>query len=340
LPLASSLAPLACAGVALAIVVWGFLQLDLPVARFLRSIQSEWLDRASHLGNSLGSGWVLAGLSITLFVAGWLLKRATLRQAGLDGLIAHAAAAVVVQTLKHLIGRPRPRMTHGGGFQFGPSWDSGLDSFPSGHAAASLAVAAVLARHFPRAAWLFYGAAGVVAVSRVVRGSHFPTDAVAGLCLGMVVGAIVANPIRVWRISVSRALINLIPYLVGGLALLWIAVHPPPDERVNLIMMGAGMIVMGIGMAGRLYRRAQLDRANATIAIGVALATGSFLITVLAALTILARWLGSRPWDASPDPARSATWNNRSIFGEAALAVGLLFTVLMLQGLKGVLPIL
>jgi membrane-associated phospholipid phosphatase len=339
-PSASLLTGVVLSCLTLVLVFWGLLQIDLPLARFLRSLHSDSLDRAGELGTRLGSGWVLAGISGALLAAGWLLKRPTFRQAGLDGLIAHGAVALIVQALKHLIGRPRPRMTHSGGFQFGPSWDSGLDSFPSGHAAASFAVAAVLARHFPRAAWLFYGAAGAVVVSRVARGSHFPTDVVVGLCLGLVVGSIMANSIRAWQTSVSRALINLTPYLVSSLGLLWIAVHPPPDERMDLIMVGVGTVVMGVGIAGRLSRRGGTDKANVAIAMGLALATGSLLVIILAGLTILTRWVAGRAEDASSDRRTSATTKDGSVLSEAVLAVGLLLAVIVLQGLKGILPIL
>ena len=345
---AASLLAILLSCVVLAIVFWGLLQIDLRLVRFLRSIHIDWLERAGDLGNRLGSGVVLVAISATLLLAGWWLKQPTFRQAGLNGLLAHGAVALVVQMLKHLIGRPRPRMTHGGGFQLGPSLDSGLDSFPSGHAAASFAVASVLARHFPRAAWLFYGAAAAVMVSRVARGSHFPTDVMTGLCLGVLVGALFANPLQAWRSSLSRALIDLTPYLVGGFGLLWVAVHPAPDEWTEHAMFGAGILLSGIGVAGRLYRTMWPERcrswvsnpgANASIGIGLALATGSALVMVLAMLTIGAQWLASRSEESPPDQQPAPTPKS-AFLREAALATGLLLAIVLLQGLKGILPIL
>ena len=335
----SRLAALLVSCLTLALVFWGVLQFDLPLARFLRSFNHEWLNRLGEAGNGLGSGWTLAAVSLALLAAGWRSQRPAFRQAGLDGLIAHGAVALLVQTLKHLIGRPRPRMTHGSTFQFGPTCNSGLDSFPSGHTAAAFAVAVVLARHFPRAAWLFYGAAGMVAVSRVVRGSHFPTDVVAGVCLGVIVGALVAGRLRAWRLSLGHVLIQVMPYLVGSLALLWIAVHARQDVRMDQLMAGAGMATIGIGMAGRLSRKMHSGTANAAIAIGLALTTGSWFITMLVALTILAR----RLWRRAEDPAESVAAEgrmSRSVLAETALAIGLLLVVVLLQGLKGILPIM
>lgn len=354
-PIASRLLPIACSCIVLTIVFWGLLEVDLRLVRFLRSIHLDWLERAGDVGNRLGSGVVLVVISATFLLAGWWLKRPTFRQAGLDGLLAHGAVALIVQMLKHLIGRPRPRMTHGGGFQLGPSLGSGLDSFPSGHAAASFAVASVLARHFPRAAWLFYGAAAVVVVSRVARGSHFPTDVMTGLCLGVLVGALFSNPLRAWRRSLSRALIDLTPYLVGGFGLLWVAVHPAPDEWTDRTMLGAGIVISGIGVAGRLYRAGKGRWAmgdglghhahslspiasRLLIGIGLALATGSALVTVLAMLAISAQWLAFRSEDF-PDP-QSARTHEPAYFREAVLASGLILAIVLLQGLKGILPIL
>ncbi|NJO83299.1 MAG: phosphatase PAP2 family protein [Blastochloris sp.] len=86
--------------------------------------------------------------------------------------------------LKHLIGRPRPKFAHSGEWQLTPSWASGLDSFPSGHSAASFAVATVLAKRFPAVGPLCLGIAAFVALSRILRGSHFPTDVFGGAVVG------------------------------------------------------------------------------------------------------------------------------------------------------------
>ena len=360
--------------IVLGLTFWGLLQLDLPLARFLRSVQLPWLELAGDVGSRLGSGAILTVLSGALLAIGLARKQPAFRRAGVGSLIAHAAAALSVQALKHLIGRPRPRMTHGGGFQFGPSWDAGLDSFPSGHTAVSFAVAAVLARQFPRIGWMFYGIASLIAASRILRGSHFPTDVMGGIGLGLLAGYVVANPIRAWRSSLATALTDLTPYLVGAFALLWTAVHTYPDELTDTIMVAVGVVGMVIGVGGRCYclvrcskfdvrsssssnlpetsnlePRTARDRvqqstlkfgANSLIGVGLALTTGSLLVTSLAVLVSSAQWLAQPRPDSLPASTQPRFLDFKALAVEAAFALGLIAAVVAIQGLKGLLPLL
>ena len=127
-----------------------------------------------------------------------------LKLAAIQSLIAHGIAAVLANVLKHLIGRPRPKFVHSGDWQMAISWISGLDSFPSGHSTASFAVATVLTKRFPTWGPLCMGLAAFVALSRVLRGSHFPTDVVGGAVVGILSGSIAAAPLKEWRTSVQQ----------------------------------------------------------------------------------------------------------------------------------------
>ena len=93
-------------------------------------------------------------------------------------------ATLVVWGMKAIVGRARPALWEAQWY-----WGS---SFPSGHtlstAAFSTAVALCVARVWPRAGTLAMALAvlwtGLVAVSRLVLGVHWPSDVLAAMCLG------------------------------------------------------------------------------------------------------------------------------------------------------------
>lgn len=102
------------------------------------------------------------------------------------------AAALALETAcfvasAALVGRPRPERV------WRPERPHATSSFPSGHTAAAFALHGTLAdlldRHGSRGArrlgpLLRYGIPGAVAFSRIFRGQHHITDAVAGAVLG------------------------------------------------------------------------------------------------------------------------------------------------------------
>ena len=345
---------------ALALTFWGFAQCDLPLALFLRSVHVPWLENVGSAGSLLGDGWILVTLSGTLLAIGLLFKWPRFRAVGWHSLIAHGLAGILVQMLKRLIGRPRPRFTHGDEVLLAPSLAPGFDSFPSGHTTASFAVAAVLARHFPRAAWAIYGVAGLVGVSRVVRGSHFPTDvavgATVGLLLGLLVVNFIVNPLGVRWKALGLGLIGIAPYLAGFFALLWITIQSSPDTAFDRIAFAAGTLAVVWGAGSRLFRRlgcssgkvrlplASIAVSDGLIIVGLALSTGSLLVLLLGVLLSASRGLVNRSRSESgasveegPSPARGGS---AVVYSEATLVVFLIVGLVLIRGLKGVLPLL
>jgi len=229
---------------ALALLFAAALQMDRPLIEFVRTLQGFWIEQVGDAGYIIGSGVSLIVLSGLFVAVGYWRKRPELSQAGLRGWIAHAMTAVLVQSLKHGIGRPRPRLRREDEFFTGPSLESGLDSFPSGHASASFAVAAVVARYCPALAWPAFALAGYVSLTRVFRGSHFVSDSVAGVVLGLVIGALVATPMRDWAPAARCVLLAASSWLVVVCAAVWLAILPSSGTLATGLLVAAGASVL------------------------------------------------------------------------------------------------
>lgn len=338
--------PFALSCAALALVFWGLHQLDLPLIRFMRSVHQPWLEQGGDLLARLGSGAVLVAFSAALLVAGRLRMQPALFHAGLQGLVAHGAAALVTQLLKHTIGRPRPRVTQEGEFQFEPSLVSGFDSFPSGHTSASFAVATVLARHFPRLGWIAYPAAALIACSRVWRGSHFPTDVVAGAAIGVLIGALLAYSYLDWLTVFSRMLTRLALALSAVFVPFWVMAQSSSDHQGAAWLTGTGIvaILVGLGLRWRAAFDGQSTDAGSwprlLLGAGLALSTGLWLISAAALLALVA-WRVSRADRVvlSDRECEPALCRSRFLV-EVYVTIGVGFVAVLLHSLQGLLSLL
>lgn len=342
------LASAACSLTALVLSFIGLSHFDLPIIRYVRSVTSSpgdslaipWMAFTSHVGDYIGEGTHLVVFSVVLAAMGWLWSNGAITKASIETLVAHTLAAVVVNGLKHLVGRPRPKFTHSGEWVVAPSMVSGFDSFPSGHSAISVAVATVLAKRFPAIGPAVLAIACLVVLSRVLRGSHFPTDVVGGAVIGIVSGVVATAPLQQWRVSVTEGLFHSARVVCGTVAVVWSQARPIDEGIAGTMLMVAG----GIAVAGGLWLRRGIEQTIDTqersttlswylISCGLAALTTSLYVVAAAAATCLAHWIYRR------HDGRGKWFHSRwRTMGEGLLLLGILAVGLMLVSVRGVLP--
>ena len=346
----TGLVPIACSCAALAVAFLGLLQLDQPMTRYVRSVTVHvpgdqlivpWMAFASNTGDWIGNGWRLIGVSVVLLAAGWSFSRARLTQSGIETALAHGLAALLSNGLKHLLGRPRPKFVHAGEWQLAPSLTSGLDSFPSGHTTATFAVATVLAKRFPITAPIVLGIAAFVGVSRVLRGSHFPTDVFAGMVLGVVSGSIAAAPWKEWRTSLEAGIVQAGIGAVGAFSLVWVLSQPADEGFTGTLFVAVGLLALagGFWLRTRDFMQKAQTAANgkislALIAYGLASMTTAPLVIASVGLMCLVGWFYNRPDQNEGPPVLPAC---RTI-QEAVLAVGILLGLVLIFTGRGAFP--
>ena len=348
----SHITALFCSLAALVITFLGLSQFDLSIVRYVRSVTIHrpwneltipWMAFTSDAGNWIGEGLHLVVFSLVLAGVGWLFSRPVVRHAAIQTLLAHGLAALLVNGLKHLVGRPRPKFAHSADWDLAPSWVSGFDSFPSGHSAASFAVATVLAKRFPICAPLCIGVAAFVMLSRVLRGAHFPTDVVGGAVVGVLCGAIAAAPLREWRTSLREGVGQSAVGAVALLALLWSLARVPEQGIVGMLLIGLGLAAIAAGLWLRRSEWASSIRSgpgrNATgslllLCYGVASLTTSFYVVAAAGLACVAYWLheAGSLGEQQQDLGASRMVREGVLLGSVAL------TLFMMYGGRGVLP--
>jgi membrane-associated phospholipid phosphatase len=162
-------------------------------ARAVRSLSGNHAAEESlDAGSALGNGFVQAGAAVAVYGIGASLHRPAMASFGADLVEAQTVTGLVTQVLKVSVDRRRP--------------DGGSHGFPSGHASATFATAAVIARRFGwRYGSLAYAAAAYVAASRITDRRHYPSDVIFGAALGIAGAYTLDIPMRTARLTVGAA---------------------------------------------------------------------------------------------------------------------------------------
>jgi len=144
-------------------------------------LSGPFLDKFFKPGAIMGQSYTLLPVAATIYVVGRAGNHPRISHMGSDLIQAVLIAELMTQTLKYSVRRERPD-------------NSNSFSFPSGHAADTMAFATALERHFN---WKYYvpayAFATYVAMSRLHDNVHFVSDVAFGSAVGIIAGRTVTR---------------------------------------------------------------------------------------------------------------------------------------------------
>ena len=184
-------------------------------------LQSDAAGKFFAPGKYLGSVYVQVGTAVGLYTVGRYMlpagedekKTNKVSHLGFDLLRAAIVSQALTQGVKYSVRRERPN---------GKS-----NSFPSGHASATFATAAVLERHLGyRGAWPTIVIASYVAASRLHDNVHYLSDVLFGAALGTASGWTVVG-------RHGRSDYTFVPVPIRGGAMIALVKKPPRPRTAD-----------------------------------------------------------------------------------------------------------
>lgn len=172
---------------------------DAALERVSLAHRSAALDDLARAGNALGVGRHLIPALGASYLAGRLAHQPRVAEATLHAAAAYVAGNVVASVGKPAFGRHRPDTT-GSPWRFRPFARAGAwHSLPSAHTLHAFTLAGALAEE-ARRPWVTagaYGAATLVAWSRVYEDEHWASDVAASAVIGAAIGHVTVRRLHV-----------------------------------------------------------------------------------------------------------------------------------------------
>ncbi|MBA4396747.1 MAG: phosphatase PAP2 family protein [Syntrophus sp. (in: bacteria)] len=164
-----------------------YAMLDRQLSLFCQNLHPDvmkvfgWI---TELGISTG---YLIGFAVLFVYFKFFRRRELAANRALFVFSAVALSGIIINLIKPLVGRLRPKLLFEANLYGFEPFRIGYEynSFPSGHATTAFALAAALALFFPRWRLPLFGFAVVVGLSRIVIGSHYLSDVLAGAYVGV-----------------------------------------------------------------------------------------------------------------------------------------------------------
>ncbi len=225
--------------------------MDLTLLTFFNQTLAHPLLDVLMLIVTYGGLALLPGLGVVLLFSKY-------RRLGLTILVAIGASLALTFTFQYLALRPRPDEVR----LLFPT--PNFPSYPSGHAAAAFAVALVLALFWQRRRWwgLSLAGAGLIALSRVYLGCHYPSDIFAGAVLGAGAGAASyglllgpkPGPLR-WLLWPQVAIVVVITQMAYLYLLPWGLLNwPMADKVLHFVLFGLVVFWLNLWLEGTELR--------------------------------------------------------------------------------------
>jgi hypothetical protein len=178
------------AAAAIVAIIWLFA--DAPITAWAERINSDELEDWIRLANRFGGGMNPVMIIAFFLIAGVAYSRRRWIGYAIRMALAGAAAGILVQLIKLLVGRARPELWLGPFHHARAS----ASSFPSGHTVGAFALAGVLIFTAESKSLRVIAVilAFAVALSRVLAFRHWTSDVTASAAVGLIVASTLRSP--------------------------------------------------------------------------------------------------------------------------------------------------